>query len=291
MRRILTMMAVLATFAATLVAVGADNPPAAAVEPDPRPLPECGPETYTCQPTSTAVSASVGGEVSEDGTVTVELVPSVPACNQNVGPVPGGWENAPCYSSVGFAVPSLCLTIDTFDDDTVRTGSCSSLLYEDGSFTSFSFASEDGRNHDTVEPYAVCGLTSAFGVYVEGGPSNRPLGPWAAKGPTALDCRMTFTGDRPNGLYGPTWMWFSGSLGVRDNGLGSVNSGGNESAGQWVYVRGDLRDGLVADIDAERQSITGSEVSYTRDGVTTVTRIPRPEEPLVRGLLADLRSR
>lgn len=35
----------------------------------------------------------------------------------------------------------------------------------------------------------------------------------------------------------------------------------------------------------------GSEVSYTRDGVTEVTRIPPTEEPLVRALLADLRAR
>ncbi|MEQ8840745.1 MAG: S-layer homology domain-containing protein [Acidimicrobiales bacterium] len=267
MRRVFATFLTLVVCVSGLAVVG---PPerAGATEPSPQPRPECGEDTYECPPDSPDNQVTASGNVGEGQTVEVVMDPSVPACNRNVGPVPGGWENAPCYSSLNFGgSPSLCLAIDEFDDNRIRTGSCSALLYEDGTSARFELASEDARNNDFETPRASCGWNSSFGVYIEGGPSNRDYGPWAAKAATMLDCRYTLVSERPNGLYGPTWAYFVGSVSVRDNGSGSTYSGYSATSGAWVSVDGDLRDGGVeADIDAQELSALGGFFQYLLDG-------------------------
>lgn len=267
MRRVAAAMVVLAVGVAGISFAPGRTSPAGATEPVPQPRPECGEDTYTCPTDHAENEVTVSGQVIDGAPVNVVMDPVVPACNRNVGPVAGGWENAPCYSSISFGgSPSLCLTIDTFDDDRIRTGSCSALLYEDGTTARFELASEDARNHDSETPRASCGYNSSFGVYVEGGPSNRDFGPWPAKAATMLDCRYTLTSGRPNGLYGPTWAYFPASVSVRDNGPSSTYSGYAAADGGWAYVIGDLRDGgLEADLEAIENAVLGGAAEYTLD--------------------------
>lgn len=268
MRRFLGIVLTLLVCVAGLATTRGGASPAAATEPTPQPRPECGPTTYDCPTDHDDNEVTATGQVGEGMTVTVEQAPVVPACSRNEGPVPGGWDNAPCYSSINFAgSPSLCLTIDTFNDNEIRTGSCSSLLYEDGTIPRFELASEDARGHDNITPRASCGYNSAFGAYVFGGPADRDFGPWPAKAATMLDCRYTLTSERPNGLYGPTWAYFIASISVRDNGPDSTYSGYGATSGAWVPVVGDLRDGGVeAHIDAVAEQATGSYTRYVFDG-------------------------
>lgn len=203
-------------------------------------LPTCGDDTYDCQPDSDVLSAAATDSLAAGGTVTLTLDPAVPACADNSGPVAGGWTNAPCYTSISFSNPSLCVAINNQAGGRVTSGTCASLLYGGTSNLTFDVESDDGRNNDTIETYQNCGIGSNYATYIFGGPSNRPLGEWADKAPTALDCRYTMTSERPTQLTGPTWAYFSGSISVRDNGPDSTYSGSDERAGVWVWVGGEL---------------------------------------------------
>ncbi len=100
MRRVVAWLAVLGVMTPLLVL---GLPPAQAVPPDRIPVPACvAVDDPSCLPDGNGTTMTTAGDVIEGVGVTAAIVPGVPACTENAGPVAGGWSNAPCYSAITF---------------------------------------------------------------------------------------------------------------------------------------------------------------------------------------------
>lgn len=306
MRRFSVCGLVLAVFSMVLGFEVVDPPPTAAVEPLPAALPPCetepgGGTSGPCPLQTSAVSASVSGEFADGSTVSVATVPSMSACDTwgNVQV----WVPSPCYDAV--ASPSVvgCGYINAVTEEWNEVG-CGSLYVDTGPF-GIEKQSEVYVQF-TPGPHDFCGAEGQFGEFYWGGDATDPPSKWINRGPTALDCDLTLTGGRPDGLYGPTWAKVRVGVKAQAN---NGESGRWEFAETYVPLRGDLRDvGPIAGFDAEPTGEpgefrfvnwsyhpTGESLSYEwnfDDGSTSQARSPlhtfdSPGEYLVRLVVDD----
>lgn len=217
--------------------------PAHAVPAPLMPLPDCAFVPTACVPTSNELGLTVSGRLSSGGTATTTMVPTMPACNQHTPP--NGWSPALCYTNVETEVLGLCGYIDLRDGQ-FKLGSCLNL-YLDQRLSTYTFESDRWDTVNLGPPRPNCRAEPSFGVYVFGGPANEPNLVWANRGPASLGCRITFTGERPDGLYGPTWVQVRALMRIQESG-GTLRG---VSTTAWVPIDGDLRDiGPIASFGA-----------------------------------------
>jgi PKD repeat protein len=235
---------VFALFSAVVVAVGGVDSPATAVSPPSEPLPVCvtagdGSTSGACPETSDDVSLSVSGVFTAGGTVTATLSPNISACdtwaNRDV------WAPVPCYDAVSSVSVVGCAYVSVVDDKFYET-SCGSALYLDQRPLDLDLSSNYYMlGNEVTYPHPGCGGAGDFYTYVYGGDARFAEQKWINRGPTALQCFNEFVGERPDGLWGQTWVRLRAGIRVRTN--EPDNSGGRlEYATTYVPIDGDLRD-------------------------------------------------
>lgn len=210
----------------------AESPPA-------MPLPDCvlvdGEEQGACPDTNEYLTGTATGAITAGGSITINTVPTVPVCNEHFGYPPYDWNPSPCYSGVDSPAIVSCGVIDMTDGNKWKEMSCADALYQNGSDVPSPFLVMTGPD-DAVG----CGAQGNYGTYIYGGPANVDGATWAEFGPAELDCKATFNGTRPNGLYGPTWMKIR--VGIYKSENGDERRGYIETAETFIPVDGDLRD-------------------------------------------------
>ena len=220
--------------------------PATAATPAPiMPLPPCeddnGNQTGACPQTNENVTGSAGGRLSAEGSAIVSTDPTLPVCDHHNGYPPYPWSPSPCWSAVHKPVVVSCGYIDLENDGVWRESSCANALYRETSQATYPMFTVDAAPDS-----AGCGGAGAYGTYVYGGPANDPPRKWVNRGPTLLDCRLTFNGARPNGMRGPTWVKLRVGIDRAEN--GDERRGYAEYAQMYVPIDGDLREDAI-DVD------------------------------------------
>jgi hypothetical protein len=175
-----------------------------AVSPPSMPLPECtevdGSQEGACPSEDEALSGSASGSFSAGGSVLITTNPEDGICVGHNGYPPYDWSPSPCFSKVYAPVVAGCGYIDLQNEGRFRETSCSRALYLDPQNQSalFTLTSKDGSTG--------CGGAGDFNTYFYGGPANVEGARWSERGGDTLDCNIKFEGERPDGLYGPTWV-------------------------------------------------------------------------------------
>jgi hypothetical protein len=232
--------------------------------PAPRlPLPECqtvdGRKVGPCPRESRDVYGWASGTFSVGSTINAYVEPEVPVC-VTWGKYTDIWSPSPCYPGVAATTVVGCGYISLVDD-TWRETTCNSALYQSPySQPSPLFSSGDSDGY-------TCGGQGDFWTFVWGGPYTQKETLWMNRGPDALGCGVTFHGERPDGLWGPTWVKLSATVYVAETGW-DTSSGFTRSAEYYVPIDGDLRDlGPLAAFNVERQA--AGEVRFRNDSVHT----------------------
>ena len=262
-----THLALVALLGTLVVVLPATAPPAEAATTRPAPsdsLPPCievdGVEKGACSPLGSAVGITAGGVFGSDGaTVEVRLSPGVAICDS--WPFRSTWNPSPCWANASISVGSP-VHLNDAGDDLVGSGS---IFTRDGG-GSYSILQESVRASTWDASTSVassCGATrSAFGTFIYGGHAQQAR--WADIGNHALQCTLTWDGDRPDDLQGSTWIPITGSLSVKTNGDAF---GSPASATTWVRVDGDM-------------SNPGPEAAFTyeqsADGIRLVNESSHP---------------
>lgn len=212
--------------------------PAHAVSPPPMPLPACVDGEGACPRTNALVTGTTSATLTAGGTVVIHTVPTNGVCD-SMRTSTNVWTPSGCYMRV--AVPTIvgCAYID-LSDMQFRESSCQQALYKNAAPAPLFTLARPAGNTD---PYTtLCGGTPSYDVFFYGGQSNVPGGRWAQRGPGALQCALSMAGERPDGLYGPTWVKISVGIGHGETGLGP--GGRSESAEFYAPIDGDLRGGV-----------------------------------------------
>src|SRR5690606_3478748 len=212
--------------------------PAHAVSPPPMPLPACVGGEGACPRTNALVTGTTSGTLTAGGTVVIHTVPTNGVCD-SMRTSTNVWTPSGCYMRV--AVPTIvgCAYID-LSDMQFRESSCQQALYKNAAPAPLFTLARPAGNTD---PYTtLCGGTPSYDVFFYGGQSSVPGARWAQRGPGALQCALSMAGERPDGLYGPTWVKISVGIGHGETGLGP--GGRSESAEFYAPIDGDLRGGV-----------------------------------------------
>lgn len=209
------------------------------------PLPPCemidGAMVGACPRTSPVVSIASPGRFGAGQTLDFHMSPTIGACDTWDIPL-NIWTPSPCYVSVHSLAIGLyaCFYIDPADG-VFKSGPCDRVLYKDDTERPpglFSFASDYYDGPDAPTLHMSCGAAPDFSTYFYGAPGSDPNWVWSARGPMALNCRVTFEGPRPDGLLGPTWIRVTGSL----QAIASGERATTETAEVFVPIDGDLRE-------------------------------------------------
>jgi len=204
-----------------------------AVPPPNIPLPPCqtidGVEYGACPVDDQGLRLSASGSASPGRTVVVTRNPDEGICNKWSMAHGENWSPFPCVS--GFDDVGLlgCVSIDAFTGD-IREDGCGQLFQSGGKLELTTERAGGGS----------CSGDGNFGRYVYGGAANQPGKTWAARAQSYKDCVVSFTGDEPDGLWGPTWMVMGSSVTVQDTPY-SFNAT-SASGTVFVKVDGELRD-------------------------------------------------
>ena len=267
-----------------------------AVSPPNLPLPPCevvdDQETGACPVESDILSISASGVFSPGATVNFISSSSVPACD-TWAKYTDVWTPSRCYSSVDTLRVSGCYHINLLTKR-FEAVECGSLYLDSDQWMKFDYRSDIFRRDGTPRVQPTCGERPDFWTYAYGGPYGF-TGPysdgryrWLTRGPDALKCDMALSTDRPDGLWGPTWVLVSASIAIEDNDENAPQ--GYEQAQVFVPLDGDLRD--LGPIAGFSQKITGRRVQFENtsvhptnaflnyewnfgDGNTATTRSPR----------------
>jgi len=199
----------------------------------PAELPPCtlvdGVETGACDADDNPdVYIDALGRLGAGVTATVVTNPRPGICTKHDG-YADTWVPSPCWSAVHAPSVVGCAWIDV-TSGSFREGSCS-VLYDGGTSVSTS----------TLISAPGCKKYGDFQTFVYGGPTNGTGAEWGIRGWDALECEVTFTGERPDGLWGPTWLKVRGGIDIAEDGRG-VRRGYGTSAVGYVPIDGDLRD-------------------------------------------------
>jgi len=171
-------------------------------------------------------------------------MPAEPACVANYGgpSFNGTWEPGTCYGSVDQPAVVGCAYIDRLDGDAFKEGPCLDALYKSpygvpNALFSFAPANATPPGTDAGATISSCENRGDFGTYIYGGNALVEAAKWGNKGPLTLDCKVTFNGPRPDGLYGPTWVKMRAGIGL------GVGSGRllSKTSEFYVPIDGDLR--------------------------------------------------
>jgi putative cell wall-binding protein len=189
--------------------------------------------------TSEYLTIVTSGSFGNPGsTGTVNLNPTVPACHE--WPFRSNWSPAPCYVAVSFGTTSSQCIYKDPDTDIYHEIRCSDMYSEHPGWISPPVSLEsDTYVRGGTPPTPSCGASGNFQTFIYGGWGTDPNDIWSARGPSALECRITWNADRPDNLLGPTWIRVSGSV------RGPLTPDGGFSdfsglASSWIRVDGDL---------------------------------------------------
>ena len=258
-RRAIAGAIVLALVAAFLVAAPMATHPAAADTTRPAPneaLPPCvddgaGGRKGACNAPGTAVGVSASGTFGSDGAVVdVNVTPGIAICDS--WPGRSVWNPSPCWAGASISVGSP-VHLDEDGDDLVSSGA---IFTPDGGSASILERSLLASTWDASTTVASrCGATTSdFHTYIYGG--HQQNAPWRSIGRHALECTLTWDGDRPDDLKGSTWIPVRASLSVRTN----TSFDQPASATTWVRLNGDMQN-------------PGPEAAFSHEAVTGGTRL------------------
>jgi len=246
---------------ALVLGAAAAAPWVAAESPPGLPLPACteenGVQQGACPLSNQYLTGSAGGSFSPGGTLTVVTAPTIPVCNEHSGYPPYAWNPGPCYSAVRQPAMSTCGYIDLADNNTFKETSCSSALYQNSSDAPYPLFTLEGPDG------GYCEAAGNYGTYIYGGPANVPGATWPEFGPSYLDCKVTFNGTRPDGLYGPTWVKVQVTIDKSED--GDQRTGYPERAEFFVAIDGDLR--FENPIAAFTSETLGRKATFSNESV------------------------
>ena len=201
------------------------------------PLPTCtevgGQPFGACPGPNGTVSITASGTFGADGaTVPVKAVTTLPPCNNWFQRTV--WSPSPCWrnATIGHGSP---VTL-TEEGDLVPAGS----IHTPQSGGSYEITERSIYTRlytgDTWEVQRCSGTRSNFDTYAYGG--HQQDAPWVEISGRALECDLTYEGDRPNELKGATWIPVTVSLDV----VGNSPYRGPTSATTWVRLSGDMQN-------------------------------------------------
>lgn len=132
--------------------------------------------------------------------LVLTTVPTVPKCTYWDQPS-NAWTPSTCYHAFGSPQIAGCAVIDLQDGGKFKRMPCPLALYKHSGATNSEQLFEKRR---VADGSSSCGLRSSFSGGSEVGRQGGET--WRNSDASWLDCEIKLKGERPNGLYGPTWV-------------------------------------------------------------------------------------
>ena len=199
--------------------------------------PLCDLAVFTSKWSKISASGSLGAKGS---TATARLDPKAPACD--AWPNRDNWTPTPCYREVDLYAASTCVYQDK-DTEEFHEISCAAMYSENPGWSTPPISEEaDTYTGNGQSGAKSCGASGAFNTYVYGGDARDPMAKWIGRGPTALECRFTWEGAKPDAMPGKAFMQIYGSV-RGPEGPHDGYGGYTGYVSTWVPVTGKIKKG------------------------------------------------